>query len=164
MNLNIPKINGPDKVFFGKNKETKEDIYITKPSFDCDWYWSFGYLGNNNCHYHLNDYSDKDIYIKYSDSTSTRSTRVTRKRNKCMSDCLEEDYILSKIIKDNIWLFCELSLTIYSLKEMAEIVHRGGSHMTSNPGKEYLKDDNMYKKLVEELIPKQCQTLWDLIK
>jgi hypothetical protein len=47
---------------------------------------------------------------------------------------------------------------------MAAIVNRGGSHIITKPGKEYLKDNDMYRKLVEELIPKQCQILWDLIK
>jgi hypothetical protein len=44
-------ISDYNKILLGKNNG--QDIYLSPPSWDCGWYWGFGYLGNNNCHYHL---------------------------------------------------------------------------------------------------------------
>ena len=39
-----------------------ETIYLTPPSWDCDWYWGFGYLGNKNCHYHIDGLNKIETY------------------------------------------------------------------------------------------------------
>lgn len=39
--------------YFGTVKKDKDRIALYAPTFDCGWYWGFGYLGNKNCHYHL---------------------------------------------------------------------------------------------------------------
>ncbi len=54
----MKQITGAAKVLFGVDNESKENIYISKPTWDCDSYWSFGYLGNRNCHYHLDGYAN----------------------------------------------------------------------------------------------------------
>ena len=51
----------------------------------------------------------------------------------------------------------ELAKTIYTLKETAEVLGRGGSHITTNPLRELLTDETMVKHINEELIPK----LWE---
>ena len=33
-------MNGKEKEYFGTDKNTKDKIYIRKPSFDNGWYWS----------------------------------------------------------------------------------------------------------------------------
>jgi len=155
----MKEITGSDRIFFGTNTDN-ECIYITKPKFDCGWYWSFGYLGNKSQHYHLENYQSKDHFLKLEDG-SFKS--LTEKRNKCMYDCLLEDYKLTDKIKENLWVFCELSLSIYALKETAEVLSRGGSHMTTNPCKDIIINEDEVKRLNEVVIPELCQTLWDLI-
>ena len=89
-----------------------ENIYLRSPSWDCNWYWGFGYLGNKNCHYHLNGLMrDKNLY-----------------------DGLKEHFGDSLEIPEHLlWEFCELVSTAYKLKETAEVLGRGGSHYTNNP-------------------------------
>ena len=72
-------ISGKKNVFFGTRKCDNKTIYITKPSWECGWYWSFGYLGNSNEHYHLKGYSNG--------------------RNISMYDALLNDYDLNENIK-----------------------------------------------------------------
>lgn len=43
----------PDQVYLGTTLDN-EKLYLSKPSWDCDWYWGFGYVGNKNLHTHLN--------------------------------------------------------------------------------------------------------------
>ena len=74
-------INGKDKVFFGTRKEDNRRIYISKPPFDCGWYWGFGYLGNSREHYHLSSYAQKTHYFQFADGSHKL---LTEKRNKSM--------------------------------------------------------------------------------
>ena len=116
----------PKTRFFGKDKKTGEHIY-------CGWYWGFGYLGNESCHYHLSSYQNG--------------------RNINMYDALKEDYQLAPQIEKNLWLFCELAITAYSLKETAEVLGRGGSHMSVNPLCDLIKNPEEVKRINELLLP-----------
>ena len=54
----MENIQGSKRKILGTCKKTGESIYFYKPTWDCDWYWGFGYLGNKNQHYHLSDYAN----------------------------------------------------------------------------------------------------------
>lgn len=137
----MKNINGNEKVFFGTKKDG-ERIYLSKPSWDCDWYWGFGYLGNNNCHYHLSGYADG--------------------RNINMYDALIADYDLTKNIQDNLWEFCELVKTAYVLKETAEVLGRGGSRYTKNPCAELITNKKEVKRINEVVLPAIFNKLNDI--
>jgi len=155
----MKEIIGTDKVLLGVNKDG-ERIYIRKPTWDCDWYWSFGYLGNKNCHYHLEAYDSKDHHFKLEND---KFVFITEKRNKSMYHCLIEDYTLNPKIKENIWQFCELALTIYSLKQAAEVIGRGGSHIGESICNDIIINSEETKRLNEKVIPELCQAFWNLI-
>jgi len=124
-------INGLSKVFFGVRKSDNERIYLSKPSWDCSWYWGFGYLGNRNEHYHLSGYANgKNVY-----------------------DALLADYDLNEKIKENLWVFVELVTTAYTLKETAEVLGRGGSHYTTNPCKSIIINEVETKRINEDVLP-----------
>ena len=142
MKITPKNIDSPEKVYFGYHKEMKEKIYLFRPKWDCGWYWGFGYLGNENCHYHLHNYANG------------------RKIN--MYDALKNDYVLNTKIERDLWKFCELVKTIYSLRETGEILNRGGSHYSSNPFKELIKNDKEYKRINEIVLPEMMQYLMNM--
>lgn len=152
----MKEITGNDKIFFGVRKSDNIKIYMSKPSFDCNLYWSFGYLGNKNEHYHLSDYNNKTHFLTLKDGSHKL---ITEARNMNMHDCLMEDYELNPTIKTNLWSFCEQAATIYALKEIAEIF-RGGSHFAAHPLKASIQgfDEG---KIVNELLPQLLQKFWD---
>ena len=153
------------KVFFGTRKEDSRRIYLELPTWDCDWYWSFGYLGNAKEHYHLSGYQSKQRFFTNEDG---KLVVLTEKRNMCMRDCLLEDYNLNPLLIEDehtLWTFCELALTAYQLKETAEVLGRGGSHMTTNPCENIIKDEDMVKKINTVMLPavfKQIEKLFGL--
>ena len=60
-----------EKVALGKVKKDYKDstiankyLYIDKHSWDCGWYWGFGYLGNKNCHYHVDGLKKIEKYMQ----------------------------------------------------------------------------------------------------
>lgn len=145
------------KHFFGTRKDDDAKIYIDGPEWQCGWYWSFGYLGNAREHYHLSGYQSKSHFLKLEDGSHKL---LTEKRNKCMYDCLKEDYDLNpKLLEgksdyaNNLWTFCELALSAYALKETAEVLGRGGSHMTSNPCQDVIKNNEEVKRINGVVLP-----------
>lgn len=109
-----------------------EKIYLSPPSWNCGWYWGFGYLGNKNCHYHLN--------------------RINRDKN--LYEALKEHFGDTLTIKDaDLWVFCELVMAAYSLKDTAEVLGRGGSHYTANPCKDLIINKNEVTRINSIVLP-----------
>ena len=129
----MTKIKGESKVFLGSRKSDNARIYLTKPSWDCERYWGFGYIGNVREHSHLSGYANG--------------------RNINMYDALIEDYDLTENVKNNLWKFCELVATAYALKTTAEVLGRGGSHYTTNPCADLIKNKDEVKRLNEIVLP-----------
>ena len=134
----------PKKLYIGKNKG--DDIYITSPSWDCDWYWGFGYLSNKNTHYHI-------------DGLKKHQTYNTEK--KCFEyeflnlvDGFKKHFGNTLIVRDSqLWKLCELFQTFYTLKESSEVLGRGGSYYTSNPCKNIITNTNEVNRINEIVLP-----------
>ncbi len=89
--------------------------YLAAPSWDCDWYWGFGYLQTKHLYHHVDG--------------------LAKTHNAHMFDALKKEYGDTLTITDDkdLWTFCELMYTFYTLKEYAALCHTGGSHTTTNP-------------------------------
>lgn len=120
-------------IFFGTRKSDNKRIYLYNPSWDCNRYWGFGYLGNTKEHYHLRDYQNG--------------------RNINMHSALTTDYTLNKNIEKELWTFCELCETCYVLKKSAEVLGMGGSHYTKNPCEDIIKNEAEVKRINEVVLP-----------
>lgn len=150
-------ISGKDKIFLGTRKNDNSLIFMNKPSWDCEWYWSFGYLRNKNEHYHLSNY--QDIGINLTDEKGNYHS-FTQKRNMNMYDCLLYDYELSSGIKDNLWSFCEQASAIYTLNDAYEVFYRGGSHFTFHPLRDTIKSTDKATNLAD-LLETLLQKFWN---
>lgn len=123
-------------------------VMLRVPSFDCWWYWGFGYLGNRDCRFHLDHLDSMDSKLA----------------NKNLYDQLIGLFGDSLTIpKDRLWTFCEIVKTIYTLKEAAEVFGRGGSRYTQNPDKNALTVPEYVRHINDELIPMQIRSLWALL-
>lgn len=154
------EIKGYKKAFFGVRKDDGEYLYITKPSWDCGWYWSFGYIGNRFEHHHLDSYATRFLTIK---DDKGEYHHINEMRNISMHDALLEDYNLSMAIEAKLWQFCELSQTIYSLKKTAAVLGRGGSHVANNPCADTIKNPDEVRRINEIVLPELLQIFWDLV-
>lgn len=126
----------------------RRGVLLRVPSFDCGWYWGFGYLGNRDCHFHLNSLEVMDSSLA----------------NKNMYDQLIGLFGDSLTIpKDKLWQFCEIVNSVYTLKKAAELFGRGGSHYTTNPDASTLKIPEYENHINSELIPMQIRSLWALL-
>ena len=132
------------KILLGKNDG--ENIYLSPPSWDCGWYWGFGYLGNKYCHYHLSGLNEG--------------------KNKNFFDAVKEHFGDSFILKndEDIWVFCELVRSAYTLKETAEVLGRGGSHFTTNPCKDLIINTDEVTRINNIVLPQIFEEIYKLLK
>lgn len=130
------------KILLGQNNG--KNIYLIPPSWDCDWYWGFGYLGNNSCHYHI-DGLEKD-------------------KNVNMFDAFKLHFGSTLIVKDNeLWTLCELFKTFYTLNQTAEILGRGGSHYTNNPCKDLIINTDEVTRINNVVLPQIFEEIYKIL-
>lgn len=129
------------KVFLGK--VDNERIYLSPPSWNCGWYWRFGYLGNKNCHYHVDGLA-KDCNL---------------------FDGLKNHFGESFIVKNDkdVWTLAELFKTFYALKQTAEVLGLGGSHYTTNPCSEIIKNTDEVKRINEVVMPQIFEEIYKIL-
>ncbi len=128
------------RIFLGINNDG-ENIYYYSPTWDCGWYWGFGYLGNKNTHYHLKSLIEGSSF-----------------------DNIKSHFSEKFVIKNsNIWVFLELVKTAYSLKETAEILGRGGSHITKNPLSDIIVNKDEVTRINKIVLPEIFDKINDLL-
>lgn len=134
----------PKKILIGEHDKKK--IYLSAPSWDCDWYWGFGYLGNKNCHYHVDGLKKIE---KYNSEKSSWEYKFVN-----LYDGFREHFGFSlKITDNNLWTICELFQTFYTLKETAKVLGKGGSHYTNNPCKDIIINKEEVNRINEVVLP-----------
>lgn len=126
--------------------ENKVKYYLEKGKFECDWYWSGGYIETFN-----RNKSDIDLHTHY-DTGKVHGLRFSYYDdfNKIFKKCTLTD--------SEKWKFHELMRTFYTAKEAIEMSYRGGNHVTTNPLSDLIQNkavydhyNNLIEKIHEEL-------------
>jgi hypothetical protein len=142
----------------GYTKEsTPEAIYLRDFSWDCDWYWGGGYIGNRKLHTHFDSC--------FLDTVDIRGHNLGRF---CTPWDKEEGYAVvtngcsvwepieffldgsPDHVKKNWWRIKDLFKQFYTYRKAAECFHHGG-HCTSE------------MRCAEEIVPDMAQVLNDHI-
>ena len=124
-----------NKIYLGKAGD--ECIYLSKHSWDCNWYWDFGYIGNNSCHFHIESWLDhKNINIK---------------------DIFSE----TNISQSHWWIIRDLFIQAYALRRAAD-TYRYGGHQTDDAKPLRVIDPDMATRLNADL-KVLLDTIWIFI-
>ena len=97
-----------DKIYLGNTTQCG-GLYLSKHSWDCGWYWGFGYIGNNSCHMHIDSLMGAEYDIR---SIFDKGSPITQ---------------------NQWWIIRDLFTQAYALKKAAEVYQHGG-HQTTKPG------------------------------
>lgn len=161
----------PFKVYLGSVKKHPESIFLNGFSWDCDWYWGGGYLGNSRCHFHFDgaflDTPDRrghplGNFVTPWDKDPGEGAVVLR--NGCsvwenISTFLDNT---PEHISANWWRIKELYKQFYALKSAAETFRYGG-HCTSEGRAEAEINLDMAEKINlhigRVIIPEVCKVL-----
>lgn len=143
------------KMLIGQNNG--ENIYLSPPSWDCGWYWGFGYLGNKNCHYHIDGLTKIETY--------NYDAKCFITKNVNLYDGFIEHFGSSlKIRKSDLWVFVELFSTFYKLKETAEVLGRGDSNYTNNPCKDLIINKVESDRINNILMPQIFEEIYKVLQ
>lgn len=131
-----------ERIYLGVNSDG-ESISLKKHKWDCGWYWSFGYVGNRNLHYHI------DSMINHPSHYDDKWTNVTRQ--------FRETWLT----QDQWWILRDLFITAYALKKAAEC-YRCGGHQTHKARDHHVVSADMATLLNADL--KIClDNIWVLL-
>ncbi len=117
-----------------------EDLYIEKHSWDCNWYWGFGYIGNDNMSVHAEVFIHELLWHS--------------------KDTVFENSIFKN--DDDFWIFKDLLKQAYALKECAEVYQNGG-HCITSPKTGIIKSKTKAKTINRDL-EKVLDELWKFLK
>jgi len=134
-----------------------KNIFLSPPSWDCNWYWGFGYLGNRDCHYHIDGLKKIETY------NIEKSTWEYEFVN--LFDGLKKHFGETFIVKEDgdIWTLAELFQTFYALKETAEVLGRGGSHYTNNPCKDLIINKYEVTRINNVVLPQVFEEIYKIL-
>lgn len=147
---------GKDIYYLGKDTTTGENYWLEGATWDCNWYWGFGYVEtytNNNDPSRARDISShshfEGVWFKQED----------RRYYHILSDRPGFETPLSK---DDQWKLSEYMRTFYTLKEAAEVFGRGNSYLVTS--KEYIKKADWCKEINEVLLPDLFKRIYALLE
>lgn len=128
-----------------------EYIYLEKPSWDCGWYWGFGYLeyyykNRKNCH-RIHTHFD----IVFLETKKGLGYNIFKQLDKCV------------LTNEEIWLLLDYMSTFYKLKEAAEVFGRGCSHYTDRARQDFVKNIDMCNSINKVILPKLFDKIHNLL-
>jgi len=123
--------------------------WLETPSWDCGWYWGFGYV---------------ETYTNNTDPSKARDVESHQHadgeyKSQCVNPTSDTniftgDFLIQKTFKDTEgWKLRELMATFYHLKEQATFFDHGGMHITTNPLARQFAKPERAKNINEKDIP-----------
>lgn len=146
----------PRYVKIGISSKWDGNMFIERPSWDCGRYWGFGYLERWN-----NIIGDIDFHTHM--DSCFRENKDGRSCNwfDGMKDLFDGGDVFEND-KDR-WKFLEIVKTIYSLKETAEVLGRGGSLYGNNPCMELIKNHDEVRRINCKVIPALIDEMYKVL-
>ena len=155
-------MNTNDYYYVGVNAEG-DKVWLEKPSWDCGWYWGFGYLqtmsGNRSpsnardisSHTHWNSSvqdSRKNAYDWFVSEFGKPTTDIFNTPVK-----KETGVKMCRFTNKQVWTLCELMESAYTLRTAAELYGRGGSFLSTNPLANEIKNTREVTRINSKLLP-----------
>lgn len=150
--------NNSGMVLLGKNSYD-EKIWLRPPSWDCNWYWGFGYLHNKNSHTHFSGLVGSQEYYD-------NEKGCFRKGDYIHNVYYSPELVETTFSEKEGWELSELFKQFYLLREMADFSHKSpaGCHITTSPvihDAEKMKEWNEY--LNKTMIPAVMDKIFVLL-
>lgn len=134
---------GKDIYFLGSDA-AGVNYWLERASWDCGWYWGFGYVETytNNA----NPAGSRDV-------ASHQHFDGLFLKNAGYVDGFRALLPGTPLSDAEIWQLLELMKTFYILREYADTLERGGAHITSNPAANVIKSPEERERINAEVLP-----------
>lgn len=140
----------------GTSSHFNGDVFIVRPTWNCGWYWGFGYLERWNPR--IGDV-DFNTHIDHEFGTNKDGRRVNWYEG--MQELLDQGDVFEN--DHQRWQFLEIVKTIYNLKMTAEVLGRGSSHYDNNPLSDEIYNPIEVRRINEDLIPKLIDEMYKVL-
>lgn len=142
-----------DKIYLGTIDNEK--IYLSKHSWDCNWYWGFGYLGNSRCQFHI----ESLIEYRYMTDSCLNFNKEVTNQNFCNIDTFFTDTWLTQ--KDW-WILRDLFIQAYALRNANEVYKHGG-HQTAVLGITNIITSKTMQDSINKDLKKVLDVVWNYL-
>lgn len=149
MEKEIATYFGKKNYLIGKGKDDK-NVYLVAPSWDCDWYWGFGYLET-----YTRRYGQLDIDMH------THFSSLGEQKN--YFDGFKEYFKETPLNDNEIWTLCDYMKTFYTLKETAEIFKHGYSWYTEKAKIDDLQRTDLENEINQKMLPQLFEKIDKLL-
>ena len=148
------------KFAFGKNiyllgqDENGTKYWLEEASWDCDWYYGFGYIEtytNNNNPERSKDITSHDHY----------DTKILK--NGLSPDNFKKIFIETPLSDKEIWKLNELMKTFYTIKDYMELLHSGSSNITNNLSSAVIKNEKEWLRLKDKVLPDLFKNIYKIL-
>lgn len=130
-------------------------LFLVAPSWDCGWYWGFGYVETytNNSH----PERSRDIAIhNHFDSLFGTNCNLYDGFKKIIKD--------STLSDNELWKLCDYMRTFYCLQETAKVLGRGYSHYTEKAKLDIVKDEAYAERINKVVLPELFKHIEELFE
>jgi len=147
------RVFGKDNYLIGQDAQGI-NYWLEAPSWDCGWYWGFGYIEtytNNrrpeasrdiNSHEHWSGFVGQQYKYDFNSHHEVKGEFIhSIKESPRFADTVLTD-------KES-WELSDLMSRFYALREMADILHSGTGHLTSNT--EHKTKNDEFRKWINEV-------------
>ena len=131
------------------------NYWLEAATWDCDWYWGFGYIESYTNNNHPGNSKDIESHEHFNG--------LNRYGNTNLYDAFAEKFVITPLSNKEIWTLCELMKSYYIIREYADTCYRGGAHYTTNPCKEIIKNEKEYCRINKEVIPAICKEVYKIL-
>lgn len=147
------------KVFLLGINKFGEYMWLEESSWDCGWYWGFGYVVT----YTINTSPSTSRDIKSHEHYEGLVGVIDEITNVYVQTLNESSFFTHTVLTDSeAWRLGDYMNSFYALKEAAEIFHRGKSHYTSTPGLD-LKNSEIYNHINKIAMPQIFKAVYEIL-
>ena len=147
----VARVFGKKVYLLGRDKDGF-NVYLEAPSWDCGWYWGFGYVERYTNK--LNPEKAKDVSSHGHWDSNVVGVGHSKQTHEYCSHLNENNNFVASVLNDEeSWVLAELMGSFYVLSKTARFFHGGGAHLTENPCKKLLKSLRLEKRINSVLLP-----------
>ena len=155
MEKKTSKAFGKTVWLLGKDKDGVS-YWLAEPSWDCGWYWGFGYVET----YTNNMHPDKAKDI----ASHQHFNNMFLNGQKCSRDMFKEFFVETPLSDDKIWELVDYMQTFYTLKSAAELFRHGYSWQTGRAKINALQSEKQERLINNALLPEVFERIEKLFE
>ena len=144
-----------DTYLLGKHKNGSV-LWLEAASWDYEWYWGFGYVEEYTNPMYPNKAKDIRMHTHF-------NQLIWRKNNSSYLHHINEVLQDSVLTKKESWELSDLMKSFYTLQEAAELFYRGGSHLSNEGIRNFLKSEEQYNLINKQLLPNLFEEVYKIL-